>query len=339
MSVRVLAAFALIFIASAAAQAQNTTIQGWIIVPGQKHADNFVVQISVRDLDQTFSTTTVGDSGRYMFINQDLRVGNFDILIRLDGYRESRTPLQRRPETGTLAEIPIFENIILIPDAEGGHLTDVQAEYKEELLKEYSKGLDQITAKHPELAVTHLEKIVKEIPDFYDAHMNLGLVYQDLMRRREAEAEFRKANELNPESARPLAALGRLFVDNVESDLSAGVKLDTLQPVLTTAREVLTGAITLDEKFAKAHYYLGVVEYRSRAYSIAEKELKLALELDPTLYESRIALINVFVQQKLWQAALDNVETFMLDYPLSPFRQEVAANRIRIVGILQQSTR
>jgi len=337
MSGRVLAAFALILIASAAAQAQNTTIQGWIIVPTQKHADNFVVQISIRDLDQIFATTTVGDSGRYMFINQDLRVGNFDILVRLDGFRESRTPLQRRPETGTLAEIPIFENIILIPDAEGGHLTDVESAYKEELLKEYSKGLDQITAKHPELAVTHIEKIVKEIPDFYDAHMNLGLVYQDLKRRREAEAEFRKANELNPESARPLAALGRLFVDEVESELSVGVKQETLQPLLIKGREVLTEAVMLDEKFAKAHYYLGVVEYRSRSYAIAEKELKLALELDHTLFEARIALINLFVQQKIWQAALDNVDTFMLDYPLSPFRQEVAGIRMKIVGILQSA--
>jgi tetratricopeptide (TPR) repeat protein len=332
---RVLAAFGLIVAVSAAAQAQNTTIQGWVIVPTQKHADNFEVQISVRDGFTTFATTRVGDSGRYMFVNQDLRVGNFDILILLDGFRESRTPLRRPPETGTLAEIPIFENIILIPDAEGGHLTDIESEYKEALLKEYSKGLDQITAKRPELAVTHLEKIVKEIPDFYDAHINLGLVYQDLKRRREAEAEFRKANELNPESARPLAALGRLFVDEVESELSAGVKRETLQPLLTKGREVLTEAIMLDEKFAKAHYYLGVIEFRSRSYAIAEKELKLALELDRTLFESRIALINLFVQQKLWQAALDNVDTFMLDYPLSPYRNEVAANRMKIVGILQ----
>jgi len=335
MSGRVLAAFALFLIVSAAAQAQNTTIQGWVIVPTQKHVDNFEVQISVRDGFTTFATTTVGDSGRYMFLNQDLRVGNFDILVLLDGFRESRTPLRRPPETGVLAEIPISENIILIPDAEGGHLTNVESAYKEELLKEYSKGLDQVTAKHPELAVTHLEKIVKEIPDFYDAHINLGLVYQDLKRRREAEAEFRKANQLNPESARPLAALGRLFVDEFESELNAGVKQETLQPLLTKGREVLTEAVMIDEKFAKAHYYLGVVEFRSRSYAIAEKELKLALELDRTLFESRIALINLFVQQKLWQAALDNVDTFMLDYPLSPFRQEVAANRLKIVGILQ----
>ena len=114
-------------------------------------------------------------------------------------------------------------------------------------------------------------------------------------------------------------------------------KQEVIQPKLASAREALLEAVMLDEKFAKAHYYLGAVYLRSSSYSDSESELKRALELDSTLYEARIGLINVFVRQKKWQAALDNVDTFLLDYPVSPYRQEVASIRLTVVSHLQSS--
>ena len=332
---RVFVALVLIVAACATAAAQNTAIQGWIIAPGQKHADNFEVWVAELDGERIFATTHVGDSGRYLFQNLDLTVGNFDILIRLDGYRESRTPL--RIPSRSVIEVPIFANIILIPDAESRRAADTETAYRDSLLEEYSKGLTEVTNKRPELAVPHLEKIVKEIPDFYDAHINLGMVYEDLSRMREAEAEFRRAHELNPESARPLTALGRLFVDDVENDIAAGAKPDVIQPKLAAAREALLEAVMLDEKFAKAHYYLGAVYLRSSAYSDSETELKRALELDSTLFEARIGMINLFVRQKKWQAALDNVDIFLLEYPISPYRKDMTTMRTNVVGQLQSS--
>jgi len=334
---KVLATFVLIFAMSAVAAAQNVTIQGWVIIPARKHADNFEVKIAELDGERIVASAKVGDSGKYLFRNLDFSIGNFDILIRLDGFRESRTPLPNLEKAGAGAEVFLFQNIILIPDETSLRLSDAETDYRNGLLEEYSKGLEQIANKHPELAVTYLEKIVKEIPDFYDSHINLGLVYQDLLRMGEAEAEFRKAHELNPESARPLAALGRLFVDEIENDIAAQAKPEIIQPKLKAAREALAEAIALDAEFAKAHYYMGAVEFRASSYSNSEVELKRALELDPTLFEARIALINLFVRQKIWQAALDNTDIFLLEYPISPYRKQIAATRLSIVGQLQSS--
>jgi len=332
---RVLAAFALIFVMSAAAQAQYTTIQGWVIVPGDKHNDNIEARITTRDGFDSYASTTVSDSGRYMFTNLDLSLGRYDILINLDGYRESRTFLYG-PTLATGSEIPISRNIILIPDPTSRRLAEKQEAYTAALLDEYAKGLDEITNKHPALALPHLEKVANEVPDFYDAHINLGLAYQDLLRWREAEKEFRTAHDLNSESARPLLALGRLFVGEVENEYQSGAKLDALQPKLTKARELLAEAITIDAELAKAHYYMGALDFRARSLANAERELKRALELDPKLFEARYTLIYLFADQKSWQAALDNADTFLLEYPESSYRAEVAATRLRIVNHMEK---
>jgi len=336
MPKRMLAAFALILAMTAAAEAQYTTLQGWIIVPGRDHPDNFEVRITVRDAIQAYASTTVSDTGRYMFTNLDLSVGTFDVLINVDGYRESRTPIGNAFGFGLLNDRNISGNIILIPDPESRHHAQKQDAYNAELLEEYSHGLEQITNKHPELAVTHLEKVVNAVPDFYDAHINLGLVYQALSRRRDAEMEFHKAHDLNAESARPLLALGRLHVEEVELGLQASAKQDALRPLLDQAREELTEAVRLDPKLATAFYFLGAVDFRSSSYADADSESKHALELDPRLFEARILRINLFIKQKLWQAALDNVDAFLLDYPNSSHRAEVADRRLHIVAHLDR---
>lgn len=337
MPKRMLAAFVLILAMTAAAEAQFTTLQGWIIVPGKEHADNFEVRLTLREGYEPFASTTVSDTGRYMFTNLDLSVGNFDILINVDGYRESRTRLATLPPNIMRTDFGgRGMNIILIPDPESRRNAEKRDAYNKALLDEYASGLDEITNKHPDLAVTHLEKVANEVPDFYDAHINLGLVYQDLSRWMEAEKEFRIAHDLNSESARPLLALGRLRVEEVEIEIEAGAKQDVIRPILAQAREELTDAVMLDVKLAKAFYYLSIVDFRSKSYADAESESKHALELDPRLFEARILRINLFIEQKLWQAALDNVDAFMLDYPDSSHRAEVADRRLRIVAHLEK---
>jgi tetratricopeptide (TPR) repeat protein len=226
-------------------------------------------------------------------------------------------------------------NVILIPDPASRIQAGEEAAYSKAILDEYASGLDEISRKHPDLAVTHLEKVVKEVPDFYDAHFNLGLVYQDLSRGIDAEHEFRKASELNSESSRPLLALGRLLVEEADNAILSKAEAEVIQSRLAGAREILTQAVMLDPKIASGFYYLGALDFRSEQYTIAENELNNALELDPSLFPAQIMLINVYIRQKLWQKALDHADAFLIDYPASDHREEVQKVRIGLVRRLQ----
>jgi tetratricopeptide (TPR) repeat protein len=304
------------------------TFRGIIIIPSSHYDENFEVLLTTKDGEQIIAFTNADISSRYSFTN--LSAGYFDIVIRLHGFKESRTHVRAGFEsllapsgsTSTIYDV----NIILTPDDSQEALANEQTAYTKALLDEYSKGLEEMSRKHPDLALPHLEKVVKEIPDFYDGHFNLGLVYQDLSRRDEAAAEFRKAHELNPNSARPFLVLGRLFLEEADIAILSASNADT-GIKLKAAREALAEAVMRDPRLATAYYYLGAVDFRSQSYVDAERELKHALELDPMLFEARITLINVFVNQKQWQAALDNADTFLLEFPTSPYRPQVAATR------------
>jgi len=324
---KIFAAFLLVCSMSALAEAQYSVIHGYVIIPPYKHSDDFEVLLNIRDAQQTIAHANVSFTGEYMFRNLDS--GDFDLVVRLDGFREARNPIR-------VSSAPFMSaNIILIPDFESRRRLDTQAAYTDALLDEYAKALDETGRKHPDLAVTHLERVVKEIPDFYDAHINLGVVYQDLFRRDEAEKEFRKAHELNADSSRPLVALGRLFVVEAENEILSASNLDVIQLKLAQAREVLNEAIVLDPKLASGFYYLGAVEFLSASYMDAEKQLNHTLELDPDYYAAQVTLTNVYIEQSLWQSALDSVDTFLLRYPDSPFRQQAMSTRAAIIRRLQ----
>ena len=116
MPKRMLFAFVLILSMTAAAEAQYTTLQGWVITPGKNHPDNFEVRITLKDAMEAIASTNVSDTGRYMFTNLDLSVGTFDIYINIDGYRESRTTIGNFVGVGILNDRNLGANIILIPD-------------------------------------------------------------------------------------------------------------------------------------------------------------------------------------------------------------------------------
>ncbi len=324
-----------ILLLSTFAWAQDHAIHGYIIAPTKGHIDSFEVFLTMRDGEGVIAHASSGAYGEYMFRN--VETGNFDILIRQPGFRESRTPIQsgdpERIGGGRAAFISL--NILLIPDSVGDAITYKETEYTNSLVEEYGKGLEEISRKHPELAVTHLENVVREVPDFSDARVNLGLVYQDLSRRDDAEKQFRAAIDLKGDSARPFLALGRMYLEDAELRIHSGAAREAIQSKLVQAREALSEASTLDPKSASAFYHLGAVDFRSESYPTAEIELKHALELDPALFPARITLINVFVMQEMWQEALDNADMFLLENPGNPFRKDVLSTRSHVMRKLQ----
>jgi len=130
-------------------------------------------------------------------------------------------------------------------------------------------------------------------------------------------------------------ALGRLLVEEADIQILAAEKQDEIRPTLKRARETLSQAVILDPKLATAFYYLGVVDFRTSSFAGAEGELKHALSLDPTLAPAKITLINVYVLQKNWQNALENLDAFLLENPTSPYRQQVTATRLSVARRLQ----
>jgi Tfp pilus assembly protein PilF len=320
------------------ADAQVYTIHGWVSAPAKKAVGSFEVFLTIRDGSEIIAHTEASKSGDFVLNN--LQGGSYDIVINLPGFRDSTTHAQLGPMGSTSIprgpESPFWNVfIVLIPDNRSRRQVEEQDAYTQSIVKEYAKGLEELDNNHPDLAVIHLEQVVRQVPDYSDAHLNLGFAYQNLSLKRQAEAEFRKAQSLKPDSARPLVALGRLFVDEADIEIRSGAKPEVIQLKLAQAREALTEGISSDEKLASGFYYLGAVDFYSANYTDAEKELKHALELDEEHYAARIMLINVYFRQNQLNAALDNLDEFLLGDPPLIYRQQAETVRAIVVRRLQ----
>ncbi|HLQ79055.1 MAG TPA: tetratricopeptide repeat protein, partial [Terriglobia bacterium] len=133
------------------------------------------------------------------------------------------------------------------------------------------------------------------------------------------------------ESFRVLMSLGRLYVLIADEKLQDPLTRDSAPPIFRQAYNLLAAAAARDPKSAMASYMVGSVEFRLGSYKDAEKDLKHALELDPSVFPARITLINVYVAQRMWQDALENIDEFILGNPSSAFRQEVMATRAVVI--------
>jgi Tfp pilus assembly protein PilF len=209
-----------------------------------------------------------------------------------------------------------------------------------EVLKEFEKARNDRSQNNNFRARKRLEEIVKSAPDFYEGHKVLGTVYSELKMFREAEAEYNKARQLKPRSAAPLVSLGSLYIQEAEasSGMNQGIPVVLLKTdlgvILDDARSVLLEAIKLRPEASFAHYLLGIVAYRTADDANAEKYFRRALEIEPRLNWAQIGLANLYIRQGKWKAAIEELDTYLEDFPNAVNRPEVEAIRQKVVGRL-----
>jgi tetratricopeptide (TPR) repeat protein len=149
-------------------------------------------------------------------------------------------------------------------------------------------------------AAAMYEEAIKIDPQSANAHYRLGLAYQALGKRDEAQTKFEKAVELfesqlkeNPDDAEAQFTLGLAYekLDKPESALKA-----------------LKQAVKVDQENAEYFYELGTVQSRLAQYQEATTSLKRALELEPENYRAQEALESAQNGVERKQAALKQIE-------------------------------
>ncbi|HYK37819.1 tetratricopeptide repeat protein [Alloacidobacterium sp.] len=161
-------------------------------------------------------------------------------------------------------------------------------------------------------AIQILSSIVKEHPDYAQAHANLGIVYAQQKRFTEAGREFETALKLDPTD-------DTVRLSYVKT-LTALLQYDRAEPLIheylqrhphefeaqyfngvverglgnyAEAEKSFRQAITLNPNHADAHYNLGFVLARLGKPAEARPELEEALKLNPDSSEARFQLASV----------------------------------------------
>jgi predicted Zn-dependent protease len=223
-------------------------------------------------------------------------------------------------------------------------VSELKREFPQKAVNEFQRAQSERLEGQAPKARARLEKLVKEYPDFYDARNALGSVHLEMKRFREAEAEYNEARRLRPTSAAPWVSLGSLYVMEAEASLYpepgiAGVVLPggDLGIILSDAREVLAEAIKIKPDASFAYYLLGITETRGGRYQKAEENLRRALEIEPKLRWARLALGNLFINQRKFKEALIEYDTYLVDYKKVSNRTEVERARAKVALELTKS--
>jgi len=169
---------------------------------------------------------------------------------------------------------------------------------------------------------------VKATPQFYEAHSMLGAIYQRQGQFREAEQQYNVFRDLRPKSAIPLLNLATLYLREAEANESEGrfvvgvMNDDTLH--------VLQAAARLEPRNARVFYLLGVLFYRSHSDAISEGSLNQALFFEPYMGSARLALANLYIREKKWIDARNQLEKYLSDNPSAADRAQVEGVRARL---------
>ena len=318
------------------AQAQGNqgggAIHGQILIPSVRAAER--IQVIVQKSDGPIVARVFSDSlGNYDVRN--LASGSYDIIVNVEGYEEVRQSVAVGSGIfgAVTLNIPLreIEKVIIIKPANAADdrvdVNELGRKYPKKAVQDYEKALEEIRKANDAKALELLVSVVKLAPDFYSAHNTLGTLYQKTNRFRDAEAEYRRARELNPRYADPLVNLGSLFIDEADARSKEGEEV--VGKILDEALDILEESLKISRS-PMAYYLLGTAYFKSKFYEESETNLKRAVEMGVRVPGARLMLANLYIRQQKWQNALENLDAYLTDNPKAADRAQIQDTRSKV---------
>jgi tetratricopeptide (TPR) repeat protein len=215
---------------------------------------------------------------------------------------EAIAPLDPRLKFSlAMAYIRIFH-----PDWARKELESLAARYPQEALYPYWLGRLDYDGHEYNGAIRHFQHAIELDPGMARAHDNLGLCYYYQNQNDLAVKSFRKAIELDRDTAHP----------SPWPYLNLAITLEFLNQ-FAEAETNLREAIRLDPVFAQAHFRLGVVLERMERPDAAIQELREAARLDATYAEPHMAMARIYHKLGQEAAAHEEVQIYLRLHPHS----------------------
>jgi tetratricopeptide (TPR) repeat protein len=171
-------------------------------------------------------------------------------------------------------------------------------------------------------------KAIQIKPDFLEAHYNLGLIYANQKKMREAAAEFEVVLKIEPKFDQGIHVLMATAYEESGNTVAA---IEALQRALTrnpkdlkilralaylrfnnkedaAAVKVLQQIIEVEPNDLSAHMDLGLLFQRNNDIEKAALHFQEALRVDPKNYEAHYALASILIQQSQNEKAAAELE-------------------------------
>jgi tetratricopeptide (TPR) repeat protein len=305
-------------LASVGALAQQQTLGNVVghinVQRGDSPPERILVTLEIRGapMDSVYTDS----SGTFGFHN--LGPNSYYVTVNDDHYE----PLRRQVVIDPVQQSPtVYLELTLVPkkkekpdaaapsSANGSNrnLVDVHEylqNFPKPAVKEFEKGIKADAEGKPDDGIKHYLKAVAIAPNFYVAHDNLGSDYLSKSDFANARKEFARVIELN------------------QSDSAAYFNLSNvcmLTGQMADAQQNLNEGLRRQPDSAFGQFLLGSLNMRLQKYPLAEVALLRAIQVDPTMAQARLQLVNLLLQQGRKEAAVAQLHEFVSTLPDSPF--------------------
>jgi tetratricopeptide (TPR) repeat protein len=302
--------------------AESATLRGRLFLD-QEETDQ-PIEVVLKKGRRVIARVVPDDANNYEF--EDLANGRYELVIRLKK-RETkrRIDLFCGPDSISVIDINLDQNDINInisvpiEDPIVVDVTELRRDYPDNVLREFEKARKDARNGDFGRAAERLLRILNIEPDFYSARVRLGMVYQAMACYPEAEKQFLRAKELSPNVAQSLVNLAGLYIG------AADARLDDGRYYLSEAIAILKEAILARPSSSIAYCLLGAAYFKTQSFEIAEESLNKSMALGIKSYfpEARLMLANVYIQQKKWEDAIEQLDGYLRENPFGQDRRKI----------------
>jgi Flp pilus assembly protein TadD len=276
------------------------------------NCERVMIQLEVMEMqpvDSTYLDTSCG------FRFTHVSPGSYFLHINVEGYEEVHQPVHVSdsgassiPSQISMMTSPIRRQLIAPGGRQVVDVSELLDQYPHKAVDLFHKGVQNHKKGRNEQAATQIEQAIKLAPDFYQAHNTLGLVYRDLGRMSDAEAEFMRAHQINRYSPEPLVNLSALYLDQNDPKRAA---------------EVSQEAVETNSRSVPALFNLGMALYRMSRLDKAEETFERILDIAPKMAQVRLALANVYLKLGKYDSLLEQLNAYLKDNPKGQEREQV----------------
>jgi tetratricopeptide (TPR) repeat protein len=265
------------------------------------------------------SSTVSGADGQFRF--RKLSAGTYTLTISTEARGEALQTIELSP--GTVDSKGRLDLALRIDDSRlesdgvrtpGATVSATVLSIPDRAIREYEEAQRCLSRRESDRASGHLLRAAEIAPRFLAAWNQLGTIAYQTRRYSEAEANFRRALDIDPEAFEPLVNLG-------------GVLLNLGRP-----REAIgynQRAVVRRPNNALANSQLGLSYFDLNDLDLAEKYLKIAVRLDPAHFSHpQLVLAEIYLRRGDRPSALAALRNFLDQHPDSPqsasVREEIA---------------
>jgi tetratricopeptide (TPR) repeat protein len=247
---------------------------------------------------QVLGYTRVNAIGGFSF--DDLPQDTYVIHIAAEGIEEVRQQVEVNNFGNFTMLITMKRKATEVGGSQVVDISQFMQRYPKSAVNLFKKANESAKKGKKADAIKQYEEAVSIAPNFYNAYLNLGMLYREAGRGSDAEGAFLRASQLNKSDTDPLLKLGSLYLQEDRTD---------------QAIEVSEEAVAVNSKSAGAFFNLGVAFYKASRLDRAEDALKKALSLAPKMFQVHLVLANVYAKLRNYDGLKEQLDTYLAENP------------------------